>query len=104
MHYLPNLNLSFLSSSRKLRECVAAAKELQRVLSTDLDPNLAEMKSAQSQIKRCEKLRDRFAKALFRHLTNHFVHLGNDTEHLEAGTSQLKLSRRYKHLVPKEQF
>jgi len=86
-----------LSSSRKLRECVTAAKALQRVLSADLDPNLAEMKSAQSQIKRCEKLRDRFARAVFKHLTNHFVHLGNDTEHLDAGTCHLKLSRR-KHI------
>ena len=84
-----------LSSSRKLRECAIAAKALQRVLSADLDPSLAEMKSAQSQIKRCEKLRDRFARAVFKHLTNHFVHLGNDTEHLDAGTSHLKLSRRW---------
>ena len=83
-----------LSSSRKLRECAIAAKALQRVLSADLDPSLAEMKSAQSQIKRCEKLRDRFARAVFKHLTNHFVHLGNDTDHLDAGTSHLKLSRR----------
>ena len=83
-----------LSSSRKLRECAIAAKALQRVLSADLDPSLAEMKSAQSQIKRCEKLRDRFARAVFKHLTNHFVHLGNDTEHLDAGSSHLKLSRR----------
>ncbi len=85
------------SSSKKLRECVSAAKALQRALSADLDPSLREMKSVQSQIKRCEKMRDKFSKAIFRHLNNLFVHLGNDMDNLDSGSQQLKLTRR-KHI------
>ena len=39
----------------------------------------------QDQRKRCERLRDKFSKSVSRHLTNVFVHLGNDTDRLEAG-------------------
>ncbi len=86
-----------LSSSRKLRECGQAARALQRVLTAEVDENLARMTAVQDQIKRCEKLRDRFSKAVSRHLSNLFVHLGNDTMNLDAGGQQLKLSRR-KHI------
>jgi len=40
---------------------------------------------SKDQRKRCERLRDKFSKAVCRHLNNVFVHLGNDTERMEAG-------------------
>ncbi len=48
------------------------------------------MSAVQDQVKRCEKLRDRFSKALSRHLGNLFVHVGNDASNLDAGGQQLK--------------
>ncbi len=75
-------------------------RALQRVLQADVDPNLAQMSAVQDQQKRCEKLRERFAKAVLRHLHNLFVHMGNDVDNnLEASGKglQLKLSRR-KHI------
>lgn len=88
-----------MSNPRRLRDCIHAAKALQRVLSADIDPNLANMTAVQDQHKRCEKLRDKFSKAIHRHLNNLFVHLGNDTDNLlESGhVGQLKLMRR-KHI------
>jgi hypothetical protein len=53
-------------------------------LTADIDPSLKKMAAVQDQIKRCEKLREKFSKSIFRHLNNLFVHIGNDTDNLEA--------------------
>jgi len=83
-----------LSSPKRLKECILGAKALQRALTADVEESLRSMAAVQDQLKRCEKLRDRFAKAVCRHLSNLFVHHGNDTDLRESGSNQLKLIRR----------
>jgi len=86
-----------LNNPKRLKECISAAKSLHRVLTADVEESLQSMSAVQDQLKRCEKLRDRFAKNVCRHLSNLFVHHGNDTDLKESGSSQLKLMRR-KHI------
>ena len=89
----------------KLREAVEAAKVLERALTVDIEPALMKLQAVQDQRKLCEKFRTRFSKAVSRHLTNLIVHVGNDTDNLEASHNpavELKLSRRrniHKELV-----
>ena len=91
------LNEPDFSSSRKLRECIQAAKALQTVLESEIEPNLIQMTAVQDQLKRCNKIRSGFSKGIFRHLNNIFTHFGNDTDNLDSGSGQLKLTRR-KHI------
>jgi len=89
----------------KLREAIEAANVLERALTVDIDPSLMKLQAVQDQRKLCEKFRNRFSKAVSRHLTNLIVHVGNDTDNLEASHNpavELKLSRRrsiHKELV-----
>jgi len=89
----------------KLREAIEAANVLERALTVDIDPALMKLQAVQDQRKLCEKFRNRFSKAVSRHLTNLIVHVGNDTDNLEASHNpavELKLSRRrsiHKELV-----
>lgn len=69
---------------QRLREAVEAALALEKALTADIDPALMKLQAVQDQRKRCEKWRDRFSKAIFRHLTNLIVHVGNDTDNLDA--------------------
>eukprot|EP00095_Tigriopus_kingsejongensis_P011050 snap_masked-scaffold23_size669530-processed-gene-1.4 protein:Tk11050 transcript:snap_masked-scaffold23_size669530-processed-gene-1.4-mRNA-1 annotation:"exocyst complex component 1" len=87
------------NQSNKLRDSIQAAKALRRVLEADIDPNLTKMKAVEDQIKNCSRIRDKFSRSVQSHLTNLFVHYGNDTDNLEAGGhgGQLKLTRR-KHI------
>ncbi|TRY63894.1 hypothetical protein TCAL_07692 [Tigriopus californicus] len=85
------------NQSSKLRESIQAAKALKKVLLADIDPKLKKMKAVEDQIKNCSKIRDKFSKAVQTHLTNLFVHYGNDKENLDSGHGQLKLARR-KHI------
>jgi hypothetical protein len=82
------------SNPKKLRDSIVAAKALERVLTADIEENLVRMTAVQDQQKRCEKLRDRFSKSVFRQLSNLFIHVGNDMGNLDAGNDQLKLKRR----------
>ena len=89
----------------KLREAIDAANVLERALTIEIDPALMKLQAVQDQRKLCEKFRSRFSKAVSRHLTNLIVHVGNDTDNLEASHNpavELKLSRRrsiHKELV-----
>ena len=87
------------NQTHKLREAVEAAKALEKAINAEIDPLLWKLKAVKDQRKRCEKWRDKFSKAITRHLTNIIVHVGNDTDNLESSMgnqheAELKLNRR----------
>ena len=67
-----------LTNTDTLPRVVEAAQALANALMAPLPFSMTKMAAVQDQRKRMEKLKDRFAKPLCRHLNNVFVHLGNE--------------------------
>lgn len=70
-----------LTSQVGLDAAVAAAKALQACINADINSDLLPLSAVQDQIKRVEKLKQKFSQVLSRHLNNMFIHLGNDVGH-----------------------
>jgi len=67
-----------LTNTDTLPKIIEAAQSLSAALLAPLPFSLTKMAAVQDQRKRMEKLKDRFAKPLCRHLNNVFIHLGNE--------------------------
>lgn len=67
-----------LTNTDSLPKIIEAAQNLSAALLAPLPFSLTKMAAVQDQRKRMEKLKDRFAKPLCRHLNNVFIHLGNE--------------------------
>ena len=67
-----------LANVDMLPRITEAAHALSAALLAPLPFSMTKMAAVQDQRKRMEKLKDRFAKPLCRHLNNVFIHLGNE--------------------------
>merc|ERR1719334_579857 len=66
------------ANTDNLPRTIEAAQALSAAMLAPLPFSLTKMAAVQEQRKRMEKLKDRFAKPLCRHLNNVFIHLGNE--------------------------
>lgn len=79
------------TNSEKLKDAVAAAKELQSVMNAEIHPAMVQMTAVQEQKKRFDKWKSKFSHILSRHLNNLFIHMGNDVGELKRSGSELSL-------------
>lgn len=63
------------TNSEKLKDAVAAAKELQSVMNAEIHPAMVQMTAVQEQKKRFDKWKSKFSHILSRHLNNLFIHM-----------------------------
>jgi len=83
---------------------IEAAQALSFALLAPIPYSLTKMAAVQEQRKRCERWKDKFSKGFCRHMTNSFIHVGNEPgDNLAQNSSKLALPIRstiHKELLP----
>jgi len=87
-----------------LSPVIEAAQALSSSLLAPIPYSLTKMAAVQEQRKRCERWKDKFSKSFCRHMTNSFIHVGNEPgENLVQSSTRLTLPIRstiHKELLP----
>ena len=92
--YETALKTADLNKTAQLPQVIEAANALQTVINSSIPPHLMQMQAVKDQRKEFEKLRNKFSVMLSRHLSNLFIHLGNDPgETLSFHAEQLTLPK-----------